>query len=217
MEGLLLPLFPLDIVLLPQELLPLHIFEERYKQMVGDCLVAKTTGTTPQEFGILQIKDKEMQTVGSTARIINVTRKYSDGRMDILTVGNRRFEVLYTNDERAYLRGGVEFFDDDPEHDTPPEHESARAIALFREAIQRLRKAKDIPIHMPPPYRHLSFRIAGSLPLDVDFKQQLLSIRDESERLTRVVRLVEQLIAHVDLVERARSKAGGNGDIHGSA
>lgn len=217
MERLLLPLFPLDIVLLPQELLPLHIFEERYKQMIGDCLAAKKAGAGPQEFGILQLKGQELQMVGSTARIVNVTRKYPDGRKDILTVGNRRFEVLYTNDEKAYLRGGVEFFDDEPSSDTPGEAESKRAIELFRSAIQRLRKSKDIPIHLPPPYRHLSFRIAGSLPLDVDFKQGMLSIRNESERLARVVRLIEQLIAHVDLVESARAKAGGNGDVHGRA
>jgi Lon protease-like protein len=214
MEDLLLPLFPLDVVLLPQELLPLHIFEERYKQMVGECLAAKTSGAGQQEFGVLQLKGEELHIVGCTARIVNVTRKYSDGRMDILTVGARRFEVLYTNEESAYLRGGVEFFDDEPASDTVGESEALSAIKLFREAIQRLRKAKEIPVHLPPPYRHLSFRIAGSLPLDTEFKQEILALRSESERLTRVVRIMEQLVAHVDQVERARSKAGGNGNIH---
>jgi Lon protease-like protein len=217
MEDLLLPLFPLDVVLLPQELLPLHIFEERYKQMIGECRTAKSTGTGQQEFGVLQLKGDELQTVGCTARIVNVTRKYSDGRLDILTVGARRFEVLYTNEEKSYLRAGVEFFDDEPTGDTAVESEALRAIELFRETIQRLRKAKEIPVHLPPPYRHLSFRIAGSLPLDIEFKQELLALRDESDRLARVVRVMEQLVAHVDLVEKARGKAGGNGNIHSGA
>jgi Lon protease-like protein len=214
MDGLLLPLFPLDIVLLPEELLPLHIFEERYKQMIGECLAAKKAGRGQQEFGMLQLKGEELETVGCTARIVNVTRKYPDGRMDILAMGSRRFEVLYTDEERAYLRGGVEFFDDDAASDTPGEDEAQRAIELFRKAIHRLRKSEDVPIHLPPPYRHLSFRIAGSLPLDLDFKQQILALRNESERLRRVTRLIEQLIAHVGLLQEARRRAGGNGDIH---
>jgi len=213
MDDLLLPLFPLDVVLLPQELLPLHIFEDRYKQMIGECLAAKTTGTGQQEFGILLLKGEELQAVGCTARVVNVTRKYPDGRMDILNVGARRFEVLYTNEEKAYLRGGVEFFDDDPAHDTPDEGEARRAIALFRQTLQRLRKAKEIPVHVPPPYRHLSFRLGGTLPLELDFKQEILALRSESERLARVVRVMEQLIAQLDLVEKARSKAGGNGNV----
>jgi Lon protease-like protein len=213
MDDLLLPLFPLDVVLLPQELLPLHIFEERYKQMIGECLEAKTASAGQQEFGILHLKGEELQTTGCTARIVNVTRKYSDGRMDILTVGSRRFEVLFTNEEKTYLRGGVAFFDDDPECDTPDDAEAERAIGLFRQAIQGLRKSSEIPVHLPRPYRHLSFRIAGSLPLDVDFKQELLALRNERERLGRMTQLIERLIAHVKLVEDARRKAGGNGNV----
>ena len=211
MPDLLLPLFPLGIVLLPQELLPLHIFEERYKEMIGECLAAKSAGAGNQEFGILQVQGQEMHMVGCSARVVNVTRTYPDGRLDILTVGVRRFEVLFTNEEKPYLRGGVDFFDDDPGADTAGETESLRAIELFRTAIQHLRKSKDIPVHLPPPYRHLSFRVAGSLPLDPGFKQELLSMRKESERLERVSRLMDQLIAHVARVEQTQRKAGGNG------
>ena len=214
MDELLLPLFPLDVVLLPEELLPLHIFEERYKQMIGRCLAAKGSGEGRQEFGVLQLKGEELHTVGCAARIVNVTRKYSDGRMDILTIGSRRFEVLFTNEDEAYLRGGVQFFDDDPESETPGDAEASRAIDLFREAIRRLRKSQEVPVHLPPPYRHLSFRIAGSLPLDIDFKQEILSLRSESERLARVTRLMEKLISHLGLVEEARRKSGGNGNVH---
>jgi Lon protease-like protein len=217
MDNLLLPLFPLEVVLLPEEPLPLHIFEERYKLMIGECLKAKAAGSSKQEFGVILAKGLELHSVGCTARIINVTRKYEDGRMDIFTVGARRFEILYTNDEMAYLRGGVDFFEDEPGSDVPGEEEAQHAIDLFRQAVQRLRKSTDVPIHLPRPHRYLSFRIAAPLPLDLDFKQQLLGLRNESERLRHVTRVMEKLIAQLDLVQKARTKAGGNGNVYTAA
>ena len=214
MDDLLLPLFPLEIVLLPEEPLPLHIFEDRYKLMIGECLEAKAAGSSHQEFGIVCAKEQKLHTVGCAARIVNVTRKYEDGRMDIFTVGTRRFEILYTNEEKAYLRGGVNFFEDDPSSDVASDDEAQPAIELFRKAIQRLRKSADVPIHFSRPYRHLSFRIAAPLPLDLDFKQQLLGIRHEKERLRLVSRVTERLIVQLDVVEKARTKAGGNGNVH---
>lgn len=213
MDELLLPLFPLEVVLMPEEPLPLHIFEERYKAMVGECLEAKAAGSGLQEFGIVLAKDQEMRTVGCSARIVNLTRKYQDGRLDILTVGKRRFEVLYTNEERAYLRGGVDFFEDEAGADTVGDEEAARAIDLFRRVMQKMHKSTDMPIHFPRPYRYLSFRMAAPLPLDLDFKQQLLTVRNEAERLHQVIRVMDLLVAQLELVEKARSKAGGNGDI----
>lgn len=211
MDDLLLPLFPLQVVLLPQELLPLHIFEDRYKEMIGECLAAKNSGAGNQEFGVLQAQGEEARMVGSTAKIVNVTRRYADGRMDILMIGSRRIEVLYTNEERSYLRGGVEFFDDDAGCDTPAEDDSRRAIDLFRETIQVIRGSREIPVHVPPPFRHLSFRIAGSLPLSLDLKQELLALRNESSRLEQVVGAMNEIIEHTGRVESARRKAGGNG------
>lgn len=213
MAEILLPLFPLEVVLLPEEPLPLHIFEERYKQMIGECLKAKSAGSSAQEFGVVLAKDQEMQTVGCSARIVNLTRKHQDGSMDILTVGKRRFEILVTDEERPYMRGEVEFFDDDGGADTADERQAQNAIDLFRNAMQRLRKSAEMPIHLTKPYRHLSFRIAAPLPLDLEFKQGLLSIRNEAERLHQVRRALEQLITRFDFLEKAQSKAGGNGNI----
>ena len=211
MDNLLLPLFPLEIVLLPEGPLPLHIFEARYKEMIGECLSAKEEGSGQQEFGVVLAHENEMRTTGCTARIVNVTQKYADGRLDIFTVGVRRFEILYTDQERSFLRGGVEYFGDDEGADTPADPDAARAINLFQEMMQRLHKSAEIPIHLPRPYRHLSFRIAAPLPLDLDFKQRLLSMRREPERLAAVVRAIELLIPQFDKIQRARAKAGGNG------
>jgi Lon protease-like protein len=214
MEDLLLPLFPLELVLLPEEPLPLHIFEDRYKQMIGDCLRAKEENAGQQEFGVVLARNREVQSVGCCARIINVTRKYEDGRMDIFTVGARRFEILVTNPSdptSPYLRAGVELFDDHAGCDTPAEDDAARAIELFRSIMHKLHQSRDIPIHIPKPYRYLSFRIAAALPLDVDFKQELLSIRNEAERLGQVTGAIEALIPQIEMVQKIRAKAGGNG------
>ena len=214
MEELLLPLFPLEAVLLPEEPLPLHIFEDRYKAMIGDCLEAKAEGSGQQEFGVVLIKNQEMQSVGCSARIINLTRKYPDGRMDIFTVGARRFEILMTHQDDAstpYLRAGVEHFDDEPGSDTPPDPDAEHAIELFRKVMQKLHQAPNMPIHLPRPYRYLSFRIAAALPLDLNFKQEQLTVRNEPERLQQVSDAIEVLIPQIETAQKTRSKAGGNG------
>jgi Lon protease-like protein len=210
MEEDLLPLFPLEIVLLPEEPLPLHIFEDRYKTMIGECLQAKAAGKDQEEFGVVLVKGQALSAVGCTARIINVTRKYEDGRMDILTVGKRRFEILLTNEEKSYLRGAVDYFDDDGP-DAPSDEAAELAIERFREAMRKLRQAAEMPIHVPRPYRYLSFRIAAALPLDLEFKQQLLTLRDETERLALVLRALEIILNQFDRVQESQKKAGGNG------
>jgi len=212
MEQNVLPLFPLEVVLLPEEPLPLHIFEERYKTMIGECLDAQATGEGQEEFGVLFARDQKMSTIGCSARIVNVTRKYEDGRLDILTVGERRFELLYTSDAKLYLEGSVKFFDD--ESPGAPDDESAElAIDHFRDLIRKLRHAAEMPIHFPRPYRHLSFRIAAALPLDLEFKQQLLCLRNEQERTDLVLRAIDGLADHLERVEKSSTKAGGNGDL----
>jgi Lon protease-like protein len=212
MEEILLPLFPLEMVLLPEEPLPLHIFEERYREMIGECLRAKTSGIGRQDFGVVLAKGQEISNVGCSAQIVTITRKYDDGRMDILAVGKRRFEILLTNEEKSYLRASVEFFDDEGS-DTPGETEAENAVRLFREIMRRLHQASEMPVHLPQPYRYLSFRLAASLPLALEFKQRLLSLRNEPGRLQQVVHSMDQLIHQIDAVQEARDKAGGNGNI----
>ena len=212
MEEILLPLFPLEVVLLPEELLPLHIFEERYREMIGDCLEAKASGSGRQDFGVVTAQAQEISSVGCTAHIVNVTKKYDDGRMDILTVGKRRFEILLTNEEKSYLRASVDFFEDEGP-DAPEVSVAEDAIARFGEAMRKLHGASEMPVHLPAPYRYLSFRLAASLPLPLEFKQQLLSLRNEPERLQHVIQAMEQLVRQVDAATGARNKAGGNGDL----
>jgi Lon protease-like protein len=180
--------------------------------MIGQCLRAKTSGIGGQDFGVVLAKGQEISNVGCTARIVSLTREYDDGRMDILTVGRRRFEVLLTNEEKSYLRASVEFFDDEGS-DTPGDTEAESAIQLFQEVMRRLHQTSDVPVHLSQPYRSLSFRLAAVLPLALDFKQQLLSLRNEPERLQQVVHSMRQLSQQIEVVQVARKKAGGNGDI----
>src|ERR1700730_13359697 len=107
MQDGLLPLFPLQVVLLPESQLPLHIFEDRYKEMIGEVLRDKL------EFGVVLASEKGIVNTGCTATVDRVLREYQDGRLDILTRGRRRFEILLLNEERPLLRRAVEFFDDD--------------------------------------------------------------------------------------------------------
>jgi Lon protease-like protein len=211
LDDLLLPLFPLECVLLPEELLPLHIFEERYKQMIGACLEAQERGSGQQQFGIVLAKEGDINTVGCSARVVKVIRKYEDGRMDILAQGTRRFEVFLTNEEEPYLRGGVEFFDDDEGADLPNETDAAHAVELFTKIRDLLGNPAEIPADLPRPHKNLSFRIAAPLPLDLDFKQQLLSVRNETQRLRDVARAIQQLVPRLTALRRAQQKAGGNG------
>jgi uncharacterized protein len=211
LDDLLLPLFPLECVLFPEQLLPLHIFEERYKQMIAACLEAQQRSSGQQQFGVVLDKEGEISSVGCSARVVKVARKYEDGRMDILTRGTRRFEVYLTNEEEPYLRGGVEFFDDDDGADLPNETDADHALQLFAQIRDLLGNPAEFPADLPRPYKHLSFRIAAPLPLDLDFKQQLLSVRDEAQRLRDVARAIQHLVPRLTALRRAQQKAGSNG------
>jgi Lon protease-like protein len=212
MEDILLPLFPLEVVLLPGEVLPLHIFEERYKEMIGECLATEASGRGQSEFGIVLAKDREICNIGCAAQIIRVTRRYADGRMDIVTAGQRRFEILFTDAERSYLRAGVEFFEDEPSASPPPGKDIRRALELFEQVMKRVSNRRD----PAPPHEidsHLSFRMAALLPLDLELKQKLLTLRNEAKRLQELSRALEEMIPQIDRAARVHEKAGSNGDL----
>ncbi len=104
---MLIPLFPLDLVLLPGVPLPLHIFEPRYEEMINECLEQK------KHFGLIRNREEVLATVGCTAEILQVLKKHPDGRMDILAEGKKRFEVLGMNQERSFLQAEVFFLEDE--------------------------------------------------------------------------------------------------------
>ncbi|HEY4361655.1 MAG TPA: LON peptidase substrate-binding domain-containing protein [Bryobacteraceae bacterium] len=173
MQQGLLPLFPLQVVLFPGAELPLHIFEERYKEMIGEVLKDR------QEFGVVMANEKGVVSTGCTATIDRVLKRYDDGRMDILTLGRRRFEILLLNNEKPYLRGAVEFFDDEPGDPAAGEIQR-RAIDGYNE-LRALEQEKPLEAGDAADPQ-LSFRLAQPVP-DLSFRQVLLNTRSEAERL----------------------------------
>jgi Lon protease-like protein len=201
--GSLLALFPLDVVLFPGTPLPLHIFEPRYKEMIGECLEQKTL------FGVIRAQETNLADVGCTAEILAVTKTYDDGRMDIVAQGRERFELLEVNQERAFLRGEILYMADEPEK--PSSEERARAIELHRQILALASAEQALPEGEDSP---LSYHLAGSLPLDLDFKQKLLGLRSEAQRIQTVIEYFEGILPSLRRAVLIRQKAGGNGHAH---
>lgn len=198
----LLPLFPLELVLFPDAPLPLHIFEPRYKEMIGECL--EHNGL----FGVVLAVEQDLAEIGCTAEIVAVTKRYSDGRLDIVSEGRKRFEVLHLDHERSFLRAEVLMVGDEPSVVAP--HETDRAVHLHAQILKLAAVVQDLST---ANMASLSFHLAGSLPLDVDFKQKLLTLRSESKRISTLAEYFETLVPALNRASHAREKAGGNGHI----
>jgi len=199
----LLPLFPLEVVLLPGTPLPLHVFEPRYKEMIRECLANEAP------FGVVRAMEQGIAEVGCTAEIVTVTKEYPDGRLDLVAEGRKRFEVLEVNEERSFLRAEVLLVPDEP--GPTVDEERVRAIQLHLEILSLAGAVQDLSA---ADQNQLSFYLAGSLPLDLDFKQKLLAMRSESERIQTVSAYLEGILPKLRRVARAREKAGGNGHAH---
>jgi Lon protease-like protein len=171
----LIPLFPLSVVLLPGTQLPLHIFEERYKEMIGEAIRDESA------FGIVLAIDRGVVNLGCTARIERVLEEAADGQMDILTIGEVRFEIVSLNQDRSFLQGDVNFFAD-AEGDAPLELRE-RAIATFRQAFPA--ENDEWPFRVDFEHPQLSFQLAQGIP-ELEFKQQLLATRSEPIRLRKL-------------------------------
>jgi Lon protease-like protein len=189
----LLPLFPLDLVLLPGVPLPLHIFEPRYKELIGECLEHK------KRFGVVRASSEGVADVGCTAEILEVTKRYEDGRMDILTRGVERFEVLGVNEDRSFLQAEISLVEDEPGKPTPQMVQ--QAVRLHAEIVKLAGTEADGPDEAADK---LSFLLAGSLPLDLDFKQKLLAMMSEPERLKAVVGYLEAVLPGLRRASKAR-------------
>lgn len=199
----LIPLFPLDVVLFPGTPLPLHIFEPRYKEMIGECLAQHST------FGVVRAVDEGLAEVGCTAEIVSVVKEYPDGRLDLVTEGRKRFELLRVNQERSFMRAEIMLIEDEP--GAPSSADTVRATRLHSELLAVAGAKQDLSAADPA---NLSFFFAGSLPLDLDFKQKLLALRSEAERLSLLIQYFETILPNVQRAARARERAGGNGHVH---
>jgi Lon protease-like protein len=197
----MLPLFPLDVVLFPGAPLPLHIFEPRYKELIGECLTQKVP------FGLVRSKENALAEVGCSALILQVSKKYEDGRLDIVTQGKQRFAIERLDQERTFLRGEVLFFDDEPSEVTTDESETV--VQLHQQLFAVLGQPGELERSFPS----LSFQLAHELPVDLDFKQSILEMKSEAERIETLIEYYRATIPKVELTLKARDMASGNGHV----
>ena len=206
MPARLIPVFPLRVVVFPRTRLPLHIFEERYKEMIGNAI------RDHSEFGVVLAKEDGILSAGCTVIVERVLETYPDGRMDILTRGLRRFEVVELSGEKAYLQAEVSFFDDDDAAPAPAELRD-QALSNYRE-MSGLGAAQGCEPDLDDP--QLSFQLAQALP-DLDFLHALLARRSETSRLKDLNHYLAEYIPRQRRIEHVKHLAPTNGFGGGTA
>ena len=205
MPPVLLPLFPLNVVLLPGADMPLHIFEPRYRQMVSDCL------QTNSPFGMLLALPNGMAGTGCTAEILEVANRCDDGRCDILAVGRAPFRIVELFPQEPLMRGEVDYLEDRP---VPVDPRVSRELVELYETCHTL-IFDDYPRDFEKAaHSELSYRIAAKLPMDLLWKQRVLELRSEAERQERLVAYLREWAPHLQHADPLRPHAAGNG--HGS-
>jgi Lon protease-like protein len=197
------PLFPLGIVALPSELIPLHIFEERYKTMIEHCLEDES------EFGIVWLADDGLRPVGCACEIAEVIETMDDGRINLIARGTRPFRLESRQDELPYPAGIVEFLDDSAETtDATAAADAHDAYAkLVKEATDRTPDEEEIA-------GMTAYEMAATVEFGLDAKQGLLDLRSETARLRLLTRLFRAAVRRLDFVERAQTRARSNGKVH---
>ncbi len=195
------PLFPLDLVLLPHELVPLHIFEERYKTMMASCLEQEG------EFGIVWLSDDGLKEVGCGARITRVLERFEDGRSNILIQGTSPFRLLRRIDALPYPAGEVTLLEDDEEADP----EVAEAVRNRYSAL-----VSEVTDEAPDPEELAgldAYGMAATLDVALEAKQELLELRSERARLAQLETLFADALGRIRHAERAAERAKGNGSV----
>lgn len=186
--------------------MPLHIFEERYKQMVDECLERQS------EFGMVLADESGTRRVGCTARIVELVERYEDGRMLILVEGSRRFRLNNILTGKPYYVGEIEYLEEEPEEEVNALAEEC--IALLERVVEAATEG-SVGIEIEPPYRNLSFAIAGRVEFDLETRQQILELTSEKERLAKVKELLAAAAERLERERDAREKAQKNGHLRG--
>lgn len=197
-----LGLFPLDVVLLPREIAPLHVFEERYKRLFSDVMDGG-------QFGVILVEEEGLREYGCSARLAEVIERLEDDRLNVLVQGVRRFRLLEAIEpedlEAHYLQGAVEFYDDDEPA------ASQELVAEVLEALRGMLLLMDIPSSEPAGEGPLSFRIAAAVDFGAPLKQELLEAVSERQRLETLLAVMESLLPRLKLRKERESSIRGNG------
>jgi Lon protease-like protein len=198
------PLFPLGLVLLPQEVVPLHIFEPRYRTMIAECLEFDT------EFGIVWLGEGGLREVGCCALIEQVLEQFEDGRMNIVVRGGVPFRLLRRIDDLPYPAGDVELLDDEDED--PDDDVAAAARERYADLVER---ATDERPTTGALAQLNAYAMVANVEIPLDAKQELLEQRSESQRLDRVGSLFAETLVRLDRAEEIAERARTNGKAHG--
>jgi|SRR5450755_1126655 len=196
------PLFPLGLVALPGELVPLHVFEDRYKTMMSECLDGE------REFGIVWLSDDGLRDVGCAMRIERVLERMDDGRMNLLARGTRPFRVLERQGHLPYPAGVIEFVED--RGDDPDAELAGVARAAYADLVKR---ATDREPEADELDQMGAYDMAATVDFGLDAKQGLLDLRSENARLRLVTRLFRAASKRLDFVDRAQARARSNGKV----
>lgn len=198
----LLPLFPLEVVIFPGTKIPLHIFEQRYRLMIGEAVKGYSA------FGIILVRNQEIASEGCSAVVERVTKKHEDGRLDIDVRGRKRFKTLELDESLPYLQARVEYFED---HARVPVNKTV--LAEVQQQADRLAALLGVSERsaIDPTLTEPSFHLAHGLPLELDFKQALLTKRSEAERLADLAEYLPRLIERLQTAERMKKLAASNG------
>ena len=197
------PLFPLGIVALPTESVPLHVFEDRFRTMIEECLDGES------EFGIVWLSEDELKPIGCACEIDEVLERTDDGRFTILVRGTRVFRLLERQDDLPYPAGIVEFLAESEE--VPDEEVAREAHELYGELVEQ---ATDRTLSEEELASMSAYGMAATVDFGTDAKQELLELRSENARLRLLTLLFRAAIKQMELVERAQLRAHSNGKVH---
>jgi Lon protease-like protein len=198
-------LFPLELVLLPSERVPLHIFEDRYRELIGESLADGT------EFGIILEDDDGLRQVGTSTGVIELVHTFDDGRMNVLVEGRQRFRVVEETEGRSYRTALVEPLDDDTGEE-PTAEEAERTLEAFRR-LAEIAEADEVDVPGAGGEELLSFQLASRVDFGTVLKQELLELRSERARLDRRVDLLGQAAGALAREREVRERASGNGKV----
>jgi Lon protease-like protein len=196
-------LFPLPLVLVPTERIPLHIFEPRYRELIGECI------ETDEEFGLVYAAgDGSVHEIGTRARVAVVVERFEDGRLNIVVEGGERFRLLELTKGRSFQTGVVEEVVDEDEPED--EGDAERALTVFRDLAAAAESDVDIP---PGDAPDLVWQLAARVDFGLDPKQELLASTTPGPRLRRLIELLETSLEAVRLEHALRERARGNGKV----
>jgi len=198
-----LGLFPLPIVLLPTERIPLHIFEPRYRELIEECI---ETGT---DFGLV-LTDGEgaVHEIGTRASVAQVLERLDDGRLNIVVEGGERFRLLELTSGRSFTTGIVEEVED--EYEPAPASDVARVVEVFTALASEAESDVDIP---DPDSPLLDFELAARVDFAPDAKQELLASTSPGGRMSRLIELLEIALQAVKIEKALRERAAKNGKV----